>query len=150
MNMNVSPIDCCFSLRKVTRAVTQFYDRTLQLSGIRSTQFTLLLFLRDNIGQTFTEIAKRLGMDRTTLTRNLDPLRRGGLIVISLSDDKRKKECRLTPKGLKIIENALPLWEKAQKYIIGQLGNNKYLDLLNELESIRSMACEGSELVVRD
>ena len=76
----INSIDCCFNLRKVTRAVTQFYDRHLEPADIRSTQFNLLLTLSASAGKTLTEMAEGLVMDRTTLTRNLKPLEKNLLL----------------------------------------------------------------------
>ncbi len=63
---------CCLNLRKVTRAVTQYYDRYLEPAGLRATQFNLLAALFSTKGKTLTEIAESLVMDRTTLTATLN------------------------------------------------------------------------------
>jgi len=132
--------DCCFNLRKVTRAVTQFYDRHLEPAGIRATQFTLLLTLSAATGKTLTDMAEGLVMDRTTLTRNLKPLEREGLITTLKLADKRTKGYVLTEKGRAAIEKGVPLWHKAQQQIVGQLGAERYGRLLEELKLVRSFA----------
>src|SRR5271155_563431 len=101
---NINAQCCCFGLRKVTRAVTQFYDRHLEPANIRSTQFTLLLTLSAATGKTLTEMAEGLVMDRTTLTRNLKPLEKGGLITTVKLADRRSKGYVLTDKGREAIE----------------------------------------------
>jgi len=132
--------DCCFNLRKVTRAVTQFFDRHLESADIRATQFTLLLTLTSASGKTLTEIAEGLVMDRTTLTRNLKPLEKEGLITTIKLSDKRTKGYVLTEKGRMAIEKGIPLWQKAQQQIVGQFGAPKYAHLLEELNLVRSYA----------
>ncbi len=131
---------CCFNLRKVTRAVTQFFDRHLEPADIRATQFTLLLTLTSATGKTLTEMAEGLVMDRTTLTRNLKPLEKAALITTVKLTDRRTKGYVLTDKGRTAIEKGVPLWKKAQQHIVGQLGDEKYGHLLKELDLVRSYA----------
>lgn len=137
---NINAQCCCFNLRKVTRAVTQFYDRHLEPADIRATQFTLLLTLADATGKTLTEMAEGLVMDRTTLTRNLKPLERAGFIATVKLADRRSKGYMLTDKGREAIEKGVPLWKKAQHQIVGQLGNDRYNHLVDELKDVRSLA----------
>lgn len=101
---------CCFNIRKVMRAVTQFFDRFLEPANIRSTQFTLLVAFFSINAKTLTEIAENLVMDRTTLTRNLKPLEKLGLITTIQPLDKRSKAYVLTDKGKEIVNKAVPLW----------------------------------------
>lgn len=131
---------CCFNLRKVTRAVTQFFDRYLEPAHIRATQFTLLLTLSSATGKTLTEMAEGLVMDRTTLTRNLKPLEKAGLITTIKLADRRTKGYVLTEKGRMAIEKGVPLWRKAQQHIVEQLGDPRYARLLEELSLVRSLA----------
>src|SRR6185312_11776510 len=69
----------CFNLRRVTRIVTQFFDAEMRRHGIRPTQGTILLALNAMESWSMAELSDRLGMDRTTLVRNLRPLQRDGL-----------------------------------------------------------------------
>jgi DNA-binding MarR family transcriptional regulator len=131
--------DCCFGLRKATRAITQFYDRHLEPADIRATQFTLLLTLTNATGKTLTEMAEGLVMDRTTLTRNLKPLEKAGFIITTKLPDRRTKGYVLTEKGRQAIEKGIPLWRKAQQHIVGQVGNDRYSHFLEELDMVRSL-----------
>jgi len=137
---NINPECACFGLRKVTRAVTQFYDRLLEPADIRATQFTLLIALSSAAGKTLTELAEDLVMDRTTLTRNLKPLEKAGYITIVRLADRRSKGYTLTDKGREAINKGVPLWRKAQQQVVGQLGNERFHKLLNELQAVRSLA----------
>lgn len=137
---NINAQCCCFGLRKVTRAVTQFYDRHLEPADIRATQFTLLIELSSATGKTLTEMAEGLVMDRTTLTRNLKPLEKAGFITTVKLADRRSKGYALTDRGRQAIEKGIPLWKKAQQSIVGQLSNDRYNRLLDELKALRSLA----------
>lgn len=130
---------CCFNLRKISRAVTQFFDRYLEQAGIRATQFTLLLSLSAISGKTLTEMAEGLVMDRTTLTRNLKPLERMGLITGVKLSDRRSKAYALTEKGKEIIQQGVPLWRKAQDRIVERLGHERYARFLEELTFVRKL-----------
>ena len=70
----------CFNLRWVTRAVTQFFDAEMRRHGIRPTQGSILASLQTKDSWTMAELSDWLGMDRTTLVRNLRPLQRDGLV----------------------------------------------------------------------
>jgi DNA-binding MarR family transcriptional regulator len=144
MNTSISCEDinrqcCCFNMRKVTRAVTQYYDRFLEPAGIRATQFTLLAALFSTKGKTLTEIADSLVMDRTTLTRNLKPLEKMGLISIVQTLDKRSKAYILTPEGEQIVERCVPLWQHAQDSVVNGLTTETYHNLVNKLTSLLSI-----------
>ncbi len=79
----------CLNVRKAARAVTQLYDEVLQPSGLRATQFNLLVAIALAGEAPVTRLADALVMDRTTLTRNLKPLESQGLITIEAGTDRR-------------------------------------------------------------
>src|SRR5215468_11681533 len=105
----------CLALREATRHVTQFYDRLLAPSGLRTTQFSILIRLRLEGPTTINALAADLVMDRTTLGRNILPLEREGLIVIVPSkSDRRSKELHLTVEGVVRLRSAMKGWAQAQ------------------------------------
>lgn len=127
---------CCFNLRKITRSVTQYFDRHLDPSGIRATQFTLLIALSSTNAKTLTEIAEGLVMDRTTLTRNLKPLEKLGFISTVQTVDKRSKAYILTEKGREVLAKAVPLWREAQQHVVSNFGDERYQNILTELSTM--------------
>ena len=131
---------CCFNLRKVTRAVTQYFDRHLETTGIRATQFTLLVALSSTNAKTLTDIAESLVMDRTTLTRNLKPLVKLGFITTVQPVDKRSKGYVLTEEGKAVLARAVPIWREAQNVIVGSLGIERYQHTVKELEQMLAAA----------
>lgn len=126
----------CFSLRKATRAITQFYDHCLEPAGIRATQFTLLVSLASVSAHTLTEMANALVMDRTTLTRNLKPLEKLGLIESSAPRDKRSKAYGLTEMGRETLLRGVPLWQAAQQKVGTTVGQSRMDNLLKELDQL--------------
>jgi DNA-binding MarR family transcriptional regulator len=106
----------CNALRKAARRVSQFYDSRLRPSGLRISQFTILVLLWESQRLSVKELASRLALDRTTTGKNLQPLERDGLVLVSPSPvDRRSREARLTPKGEQALKTAAPLWRQAQK-----------------------------------
>ena len=127
----------CLSLRKAARAATQLYDHLLESSGVRATQFTLLVLLASvPSGKTLTEMAASLVMDRTTLTRNLKPLEKMGLISVATPLDKRSRAFALTDKGWETLEIGYPLWEKAQNMLGDSLGSEQFDSVLADLKRV--------------
>lgn len=139
---NINPKCNCFNLRKATRAVTQYYDHCLEPAGIRATQFTLLVSMACVSAHTLTEMANALVMDRTTLTRNLKPLEKLGLIETIEARDKRSKAYALTQKGRESLAKGVPLWQGAQQRIAAQLGEDRTGHLLIELDAITKVMSE--------
>src|SRR5262245_15995088 len=105
----------CASLRRAARALTQEYDAAVRSGRLRATQLTLMAAVVSADGRAMTAVGRALGMDRTTLTRNLHPLERAGLVRVAASaDDARRKVLRLTPKGTRLLAAAVPRWARVQ------------------------------------
>ncbi len=124
-------LDCaCFAVRRAARAITQSYDRALRPSGLRSTQFSLLSVLAIGGRTGVSRLADRLGTERTTLTRNLRPLLKRGLVAVHPAQDGRVREVALTAAGVATLSAALPHWRRAQRATTGRLapGALKTLD----------------------
>src|SRR5499425_3504027 len=105
----------CLALRQASRHITQFYDQLLAPSGLRTTQFSILIRLKRAGPMTINALAKALVMDRTTLGRNILPLEREGLIdVVPGKRDRRSKELQLSEAGAARLRTALKGWAEAQ------------------------------------
>ena len=90
------------------------------------------------------EVAYVLAMDRTTLTRNLNPLLRAGLVKVKVGSDRRSRPLTLTPKGKSTLEKALPYWQKARSRIVDEIGAKQWDTMMRGLHQI-SMIVEGAE-----
>jgi len=127
------------NLRMASRAVSQFYDDILRPSGLSINQFSVLSNIAMLEETTITTLAESLSMDRTTMTRNLKPLARDGLIeVIEGKEDRRMRLVRLTERGQKAVAKALPLWDQAQTTITTEMGQQKCEELLQTLAILRN------------
>jgi DNA-binding MarR family transcriptional regulator len=132
----------CFNLRKAARAVTQLYDEFLRPSGIRTTQFSLLMLIRGLGPIRLTELAEKAVMDRTTLKRNIELLQREGLVRVTPGADARVREVSLTGAAVKRLGEALPLWRRAQARITKELGEARSERLLGDLSAAIKTAGE--------
>ena len=123
----------CANLRKAARVVTQAYDAALRPTGLKATQFTMLATLSKRGDLPLTRLADALVMDRTTLTRNLKPLARMGLVRIDHEEDQRVRRISLTDAGKDVLADALPLWRKAQSRTVKSLGRERWSGFLDDL-----------------
>lgn len=123
----------CGELRKAARAITLLYDNAFKSSGLLSTQLGVLHTIYNSASITISELAGELGMDRTTLTRNLSVLERDGLINMSSGKDHRTKIVTITSKGRTSIAKAIPLWNEVQRKVKQQMGENSWRELMQNL-----------------
>jgi DNA-binding MarR family transcriptional regulator len=137
------PNCACFNLRKATRAITQFYDEMLRPTGLRTTQFSLLVAAEMLGPITVTRLAEMGVIDRTTLTRNFKPLEKRGLIEVVLGKDRRTHMVSLTGRGKEALAKALPLWKKAQSRVVKELGQDRWKSLQANLREVVSLASKG-------
>lgn len=139
VNMTQPQFCACANLRQASRAITQFYDAILQPSGLRATQFTVLIAISLNEQITISDLAERLRMDRTTLTRNLKPLEKRGFVESTSGEDRRTRVVSLTDQGQESLNKARPLWEKAQKEVVEALGPDKFNQMLANVSEVVSL-----------
>jgi DNA-binding MarR family transcriptional regulator len=130
------PKNCvCFNLRWVTRAVTQFYDAEMRRHGIRPTQGTILTALKARNSWNMADLSDWLGLERTTLVRNLRPLQRDGFVEIGGGGRGNRVELTITAKGRKQIEKLTPAWKSAQSAVVKTLGEQRWSAILSDLET---------------
>ncbi|MGO1073142.1 MarR family winged helix-turn-helix transcriptional regulator [Lysobacter sp. CA199] len=121
---NAPPSVCtCFRMRKLARLMSQRYDQALAPVGINLNQYSILRRTGGR-GRPLGEVAHELGMDRTTLSRDLKPLVAAGWIESVPGEDARQRRLRITAAGRAVIERAQPLWRVAQDGIDRGLGED--------------------------
>jgi DNA-binding MarR family transcriptional regulator len=118
------PSGCtCLRLRKAARRITQIYDQQMAAHGLTITQYGLLTHLKRHDGIGIGALAEELVMDPTTLTRNLRPLERAGLMqLVPDPHDRRSRRLHLTADGRAVLEKARPAWARAQRHVEEALG----------------------------
>jgi DNA-binding MarR family transcriptional regulator len=138
--MRLARTCACNNIRRASRAITNYYDSLfLAACGLRSTQTTSLVVLYLGGAQTVNALAGQLGLDRTTLTRNLKLLAGEGLLTIEPGQDQRTRLVTLTKRGTSRLLKALPIWEDAQAHMENGLGEARFSALLTQLSAIAEL-----------
>ena len=130
----------CFYLRRAARLVTRQYAETMKAAGLKSSQFTILAIISKYGRLTITELANKMGLERTSLSRTLRPLEKDGLIIISEEQERRRRYIELTKPGKAAYKKALPLWNEAQHQFKEQLG-------AEDLKTLKSLLRRTADLV---
>ena len=119
----------CSALRRTARAVTAMYDDLLSGAGITVTQYAVLVNIARADGISRTELAALLGIERTTLTRNLRPLEREKLVKEEIGSDRRQRVLHLTRLGSERLNRSFPLWEQAQRAFFANFSRSRFAEL---------------------
>jgi DNA-binding MarR family transcriptional regulator len=123
----------CFQLaiRKSSRLITQFYQERLSKVGLKIGQFSILRAINFRKQTSNKELQSILELDQTTLTRNLKPLIRDGYLTLSTNfEDGRQKIISLSPDGLALYEEAVPIWKAAQDELQHKIGTTETDNIL--------------------
>ena len=108
----------CLHLQRAARAVARRFDAALRAVGLTSGQFSLLIALNRPEPPTIAAVANLLALDRTTLTANLKPLQRRGLVTVTTgADDRRTRRLILTAAGAALLVQAVPIWRDTHRAI---------------------------------
>ena len=147
MKKNSSPLDlhgtgycASFNFRRTARAVTRLYDMALQESGLRSTQFAILVGIAKSQPVSVGALAAVLVIDSTTLTRSLRLLQKEGLVAISNRAAMRQRFLTITAKGEHTLARSLPAWRKAHERFVATIGSEYWVELRSELERLAHVA----------
>lgn len=129
--------DCVFRrLRRTARALARRYDEALRPLGIKATQFTLLVAIEVGGRNSLSRLADDLGMERTTLLRNLEVLRREGLVALTSGAGPRSRRPVLTGGGRAKLAAALPIWRQLNDEAIAALGKPLWRDTRSGLKRL--------------
>jgi DNA-binding MarR family transcriptional regulator len=140
LNLNGTGSCASFNFRRAARAVTSLYDRAFEPFGIRSTQFSILVGIAKTQPTSISALSGLLVIDRTTLTRSLNLLKRQGLLFISDRSRKGQRFLTLTSRGERTLAASLPAWRKAQDLFVQTLGADYWTNFRNELEKLAHIA----------
>jgi DNA-binding MarR family transcriptional regulator len=110
------------------------YDDALRPMGLKLTQYALMRNIRDAKGPSITALADGMMMDRTTLTRNLAPLRKSGWVQVD-DTDGRTRALRLTREGREVLDRAVPVWRETEERVRHILGEEDAMELRARLDT---------------
>src|SRR5262249_20509418 len=103
----------CLHLQRAARALARHFDEALRPFGLTSGQYSMMMSLNQPEPPSIGSIASLLSVDRTTLTAALKPLRRRGLVAVTVAaNDRRSRRLKLTPVGRALLASAVPVWRR--------------------------------------
>jgi DNA-binding MarR family transcriptional regulator len=135
MRMAAASPCTCFHLRRASRLTTQLYDHELAAVGLSLNQYSILRRSKRQ-PRRLGELADELGMDRTTLTRNLKPLLQAALLQQTRGEDARQRLIGITEQGRARLLAARPYWQKAQRHIDDAFGHGNVARLHTDLMAL--------------
>jgi DNA-binding MarR family transcriptional regulator len=113
----------CLHLQRAARSVARRFDQAFRPLDLTNGQFSLLMSLNSLDAPSIGYVSALLAMDRTTLTANLKPLERRGLVTVKVDDaDRRARRLILTPAGRALLAAAMPIWRETHAAIEGLVG----------------------------
>lgn len=124
----------CLHVRRAARTIARRFDDAFRPLDLTSGQYSSLMSLNRPHPPHMQDVADLLAMDRTTLTANLKPLERRGLVAIDIDPkDKRSRLLTLTDQGMALLVKAFPIWQKTQKDLNALVANSDSRHLLTDL-----------------
>ena len=133
----------CINLRRAANAVSQYYDRILQPSGLTVTQYSILSNIRKIEPCSVTGLSAQTRLDRTTLVRNLKPLFAAGWILDEANPGNRRNKLHLTDAGLEKVQAAKLLWQNAQAKLEDRIGRDALAMLTASLLGLEKLNMEN-------
>ena len=130
-------------LRLLNRVVTNLYDDALRPLGLKVSQLNILVIAAKLGLARPTQVCDILQLDASTLSRNIKPLQTHGWLEVVPDDDARAQPFRLTPRGKRLIEKAVPAWEDAQRQASDLLGDEGIALLDKAATKLRQAKAEG-------
>lgn len=127
------------NLRKTSRTATLFGDAVLQPAGLKVTQFTMLGSIAEQGTLSVGQLADKMLMDQTSVTRSLKLLKDMGLVRSIRGQDGRTRLISVTDEGHRKLDEIMPLWEATYAMISAKLGQEHLDHLLSELDLVNSV-----------
>ena len=122
VTLHVRDTCLCLHLQRAARVVARRFDDALRPLELTQGQFSLLMSLNRPAPPGISSVAELLAMDRTTLTANLKPLERRGLVTVTIDEtDRRSRRLALTAEGRALLIAAVPIWKRTHAAVERQL-----------------------------
>jgi len=135
----------CGRLRRASRSLTQFYDDAMEESGLRVTQFSLMRTLAREGTARISDLARACLLDRTAMSRTLDPLVAQGYVRVAPGRDARTREVTLTRAGAAALDAAADEWKRAQATVARRIGRERLDTLIATLAELESLHPDAAQ-----
>lgn len=129
----------CLMLRRAASSVTDMYDKALAEYGITLNQFSIIINLNNMSMATTTELAQQIGLERSTLVRNLKSIMAMGYIENVSGENERNNHLRVTSSGRHLLKLTIPVWQSVQDKISESLGSKNAALLMDMLYKLQEM-----------
>jgi DNA-binding MarR family transcriptional regulator len=129
----------CLMLRRAASSVTDMYDKALAEYGITLNQFSIIINLNNMSMATTTELAQQIGLERSTLVRNLKAIMAMGYIENVSGENERNNHLRVTSSGRHLLKLTIPVWQSVQDKISESLGSKNAALLMDMLYKLQEM-----------
>ena len=141
-------VEACvgWNVRLAARRITQFLDHELAGTGLSLAQLGLMASIASAADDTLGALARRTGLDQSTLSRNLRTLEAEGLVEITMVErDQRRRAVWLTEKGARRLVSALPVWRRAHARLASRVSPARARRLADESEALIKAAQQNWE-----
>ncbi len=132
-----------FYLRRAARAVSKQYGAAMKDSDVEATQFSVLFILSKSGALSITDLANKMGLDRTSMSRNLTPLQTQGFISVGEEGMHRSRDVTITEAGKAALQELMPMWRKAQAEFAAHMGEADTALLINLLGRVATIGSKG-------
>ncbi len=125
-------------VRMLNRTITAIYDDALRPLGLTTGQLNILVVVTKRGPLSPGEVARRLNMEKSTVSRNVERMRANGWLTVSATDSGHKQQLTLTRQGKRLLENSVPAWDEAQtrtRALLGRRGSDSIRSLGNAVWS---------------
>lgn len=137
--MTFDPSDCAhMSIRRASRLIGQFYDARMKPADVLPTQYSLMVLLNRLEAAPISQLAEAVGMDRTTLTRNLKLLERDGLVRQDIGEDARTRFYSLSSEGHLALKDTFTHWQSTYADFVARFGEERWQNLRSELRALQA------------
>src|ERR1700687_5597546 len=123
-------------VRKLSRMVSAIYDGALAGTGVKTSQFSVLVAVANRDKARPAELIKLLQMDESTLSRNVERMCARGWLRLERKEDRRSHLIEVTDKGQALIRKCLPAWRQAQAEVSKRLGTSTLAELRSALRKL--------------
>jgi len=124
-----------FDIQRASRVVTGLYNARLRTAGIRVTQWSLLRNIAALAPVSVGRLAEALAMERTSVTRLVEPLVDLGWVRSSSGEDRRVRNLEMTPRGMTKVRAGVKHWRAAQRELLAMLGKRRWRTMRDALRS---------------
>jgi DNA-binding MarR family transcriptional regulator len=134
------PTPClCTKLRRASRVVSKLYDDALIAVGLNVAQYSLLKNLQRLEQPSISSLAEAVGLERSTLGRNLRVLEGKGLVLLAGGEDQRNRLVSLTAQGRNCLDQALQVWQQVQEQLARRIGPQQKAALMALLDDLDTL-----------